>query len=106
MYTPLIILKPSQAAELPWAVLVDRVMKINRLSQEKLVPVKEEQVFTNCVTAVFQANQQEIYLLDPRRILLEQEDKRMQEFREMAQKRLNKTQTKKTKKNKRKSSNI
>ena len=104
-YSPLIVLEatgpsPSSPTPHPWAVLVDKVMDIKNLPPENLLPVNEELVFSNCVTAVAEIEGQKVYLLAPGQILLRQEEERITEFLHLAQKRIDKTKTTSSRKQK------
>jgi len=113
IYSPLIVLDasgrspssgsaPSHSNPHPWAVLVDKVMEIKTLPAENLLPVNEELVFSNCVTAVSEIDGEKVYLLAPGQILLRQEEERIAEFLQVAQKRIDKTRSTSPRKQKKK----
>jgi len=99
LYTPLIILK-SPLERSTWALLVDSVLNLRNTSQENLLPVSEELVFNRCVSAVMEIDLGKVYILDPRKILLQQEEQTVMEFQKIAQRRIDNSQTKKRKQKK------
>ena len=52
------------------------------------LPVAEDQTFNGCVQATLRIDGEDYHLLNPERILLEEESRRMEEFRNVEQRRL------------------
>lgn len=101
LYTPLVILETSPFLT---AVLADNVTEIAAVPQNRLMPVKEEDIFNRSITAVFtsklpagnqtgaqtgiQKTDQSVYLVSPNRLLMEEEKARVKEFQDTARRRL------------------
>ena len=91
-YTPLVIIGKADA---PCALIVEEVLKVEALDNNRLNPLDDDSVFNQCVSMSGRNQNEEIfYILKPERILLAQEKIRMAEFQALAQKRLNKLQEK------------
>ena len=84
LYTPLLIL---QIDNHPIGALVDQVNEVLAVTEEALLPVGGS-TFNDCVIAELSGNERTIHLLDPNRILLEQERQALVEFQAIAQRRL------------------
>lgn len=85
LYTPLLLVSGRPG---PLALLVDEVTDILSLDQSALLPVRESQVFNNCVEAEIELGNRTLHLLSPDRLLLEEERRRLAELQEAAQERL------------------
>ncbi len=90
LYTPLVVFKTSSG---PWGLPVDTVDGLFSVPGESLMPVKEENIFNKCVSAVFEIKDRKNYLLSPRRLLMEQEEKKAGEFLHIARERLAELET-------------
>lgn len=85
LYTPLLVVSGRPG---PLAFLVDEVTDILLLDQKALLPVRERQVFNNCVEAEIDLGDHTLHLLSPDRLLLEEERRRLAALQEAAQERL------------------
>jgi purine-binding chemotaxis protein CheW len=72
----------------PVGLLVDRVTDIRRVPESALLAVRDEDSFNGCASAVVSTMGDPIPLLSPRRLLLEQEARRLTEFQQVVQQRL------------------
>lgn len=85
LYTPLLIL---QAPVLPFGLPVDAVEAVATVSADSLRPLREGGSFNDCTEAEVAMNGQILHVLNPDKILLEEEHRRLLEFQEMARQRL------------------
>lgn len=85
LYTPLVILRGSKY---PLALLVDSIGGVHSMPEEAFLPVREQHAFNDCVDAEVTVEDRVIHLLCPKRLLLEQERRRLAELQAMVQERL------------------
>ena len=85
LYTPMLLVSGRSG---PLAFLVDEVTDILSLDPKTLLPVRESQVFNNCVEAEIHLGSRTLHLLSPDRLLLGEEHQRLAELQKAAQDRL------------------
>lgn len=85
LYTPLLMVSGRPG---PLGLLVDEVTGLLSLDLKALLPVRESQVFNNCVEAEVELGDHTLHLFSPDRLLLEEERQRVAALREAAQERL------------------
>jgi purine-binding chemotaxis protein CheW len=94
LYTPLIVLKGMQsrvsddAPDRPLAVLVDRVIGLIPLNEDRLLDVPVGESVNGCVDSLVLADGGTISLLSPRHLLLEQEQQSITRFCHLADERM------------------
>lgn len=88
LYSPLIILR----TERPLGILVDSVKEVALPGDETSVGLGSASVFNDCVSAEVDVNGARVSILNPKRILVEQELQAISEFQTMAQQRLRELQ--------------
>ena len=85
LYTPMLLVSGRPG---PLAFLVDEVTDILSLDPKALLPVRESQVFNDCVEVEIDLGGRTLHLLSPDRLLLEEERQRVAALQEAAQDRL------------------
>jgi purine-binding chemotaxis protein CheW len=85
LHTPLLIM---QAPDICLGLPVDAVDGIAAVSDESLLPLRAEESFNGCMEAEVALNGRTVHLLNPGKILIEQERLRLLEFQETARQRL------------------
>jgi len=85
LHTPLIVLK---ARRRPLALLVDQALDVTEAAEQDLVETPGDAVFQGCSPAMFRLADRTVHLLEPERLLLKQEQERISELQQQAQRRL------------------
>ncbi len=85
LYTKIIILEQKDG---DFGIITESILGISTIPDDMLLPLREEKTFNGCIRAVFEKNNEKINLLSPHHILLEEEKKRMEEFKKIAETRL------------------
>jgi len=93
LYTPLIILKPFAITSIPYALLVDAVLELATIDTGQILAVQENYVFNNSITGGFEREDStqvkgKVFLLSPQRLLLVEEQKRLEALQEASCQRL------------------
>jgi purine-binding chemotaxis protein CheW len=70
------------------ALLADRVSEILSIPESALLPIGENDSFNGCAEALVSVGGQTIYLLSPKRLLVEKDREALSRFQAMAQRRL------------------
>jgi len=84
LHSQLVVLR----AERPIALLVESAGEVLPATDEMLMPVRATETFNGCLEAELLVGDRVYHLFSAERLLLEQERKKLEEFREMEQKRL------------------
>jgi purine-binding chemotaxis protein CheW len=86
LYTQIIILRDGDGRSVGW--IVDRVAQIVPLREADIMSVPEKECFKDCTKGFLTFGDAHVPIMIPDRVLLEQERRRITEFREMEQARL------------------
>ncbi|MBS0208194.1 MAG: chemotaxis protein CheW [Planctomycetes bacterium] len=85
LFTPLLILN---VPDRPLTLLVDQADEIVSLTPGQLTPINREQSFNDCSIAVASVKERTVIILDPERLLSEQESRRLAELDALARERM------------------
>ena len=85
LYTPVLIL---QGFDSLLALLVGRVHRVAKLSPQQIVRISDSATVNNFVEGVAEFEDEQVIIVDPRRLLLEQEKACLERLRETAQQRI------------------
>jgi purine-binding chemotaxis protein CheW len=85
LYTPLIILKDGPDK---FALLVEGVSEIISFQKDEMVQFQKGEIFNEIILGELKYGELDIFLLDKKKILLEKEQKRIDEFKKVAVERI------------------
>jgi purine-binding chemotaxis protein CheW len=85
LYTPVVIL---QGLDSPLALLVDRVRRVVPLTPQEIVSLSSGATVNDFAEGVAEYDEEQVILVDPERLLLEQETSCLSALRETAQQRI------------------
>lgn len=84
LFTPLLVLRGTP----PWALRVDRVSEVFEVAAEECQPLADDAAFNGMVSGRVNRGDRTVFLLNPQRMLLEQEQRALLDFTRRQQARL------------------